>query len=108
MTPMTDWQQCNESQAVSRYLQTEKPKKNLRDAPSSEALPVDDRGARLIILLLRDPHLLERAQGRQDRTSNPDRIFPLWGRHNFDLHCGWCESSELLRHTLSDPLEHCG
>eukprot|EP00445_Apocalathium_hangoei_P011190 CAMPEP_0203875044 /NCGR_PEP_ID=MMETSP0359-20131031/20608_1 /ASSEMBLY_ACC=CAM_ASM_000338 /TAXON_ID=268821 /ORGANISM="Scrippsiella Hangoei, Strain SHTV-5" /LENGTH=76 /DNA_ID=CAMNT_0050793845 /DNA_START=89 /DNA_END=315 /DNA_ORIENTATION=+ len=35
-------------------------------AQSSEALPVHDRGAGLVVLALGDPHLLEGAQRRQD------------------------------------------
>merc|ERR1719238_1917430 len=86
--------------------------RNLKDPLAkvklSEALPVDDRGARLIVFLFRDPHLLECAQGRQDGTTNPHGVFPLWGRHYFDLHRGWRKSSELLRHALADALKHCG
>merc|ERR1712039_402371 len=37
---------------------------------TSEALPVDDGGARLVVLALRDPHLLEGAQRGQDRTAD--------------------------------------
>ena len=44
-----------------------------------EALPVDDGGAGLIVLLLADPHLLEGGQGCQDGASDPHRIFPLRG-----------------------------
>ena len=44
-----------------------------------EALPVDDGGASLIVLLLADPHLLEGGQGGQDGAANPDGVFPLRG-----------------------------
>ena len=49
-----------------------------------EALPVDDGGACLVVLLLADPHLLEGGQGGQDGASDPHRVFPLRGSD--DLH----------------------
>ena len=42
-----------------------------------EALPVDNGGACLVVLLLADPHLLEGGQGSQDGAADPDGIFPL-------------------------------
>ncbi len=36
-----------------------------------EALSVDNGGARLVVLLLGDPHLLECRQGGQDGATNP-------------------------------------
>lgn len=50
-----------------------------------EALPVNNRWTRLVILALGNPHLLEGGQGSKDRPSNPDRVLPLWWRHNLDL-----------------------
>ena len=45
-----------------------------------EALPVDNAGARLVVLLLGDPHLLEGGQGSQDGATDPDGVLPLgWG-----------------------------
>ena len=44
-----------------------------------EALPVDDGGACLVVLLLGDPHLLEGGQGSQDGATDPDGVLPLWG-----------------------------
>ena len=46
-----------------------------------EALPVDNAGAGLVVLLLGDPHLLEGGQGSQDRATDPDGVLPL-GRGN--------------------------
>jgi len=46
-----------------------------------EALPVDNAGACLVVLLLGDPHLLEGGQGSQDGATDPDGVFPL-GRGN--------------------------
>ena len=39
-----------------------------------EALPVDDGGTRLVILLLGNPHLLEGGEGSKDGASDPDRV----------------------------------
>ena len=42
-----------------------------------EAFAVDNGGARLVILLLADPHLLEGGQGGQDGASDPHRVLAL-------------------------------
>ena len=42
-----------------------------------EAFAVDNGGARLVVLLLADPHLLEGGQGGQDGATNPDRVLAL-------------------------------
>ena len=49
----------------------EKPEKKMVDL---EALPVDNAGASLVVLLLGDPHLLEGGEGGQDGATNPDRV----------------------------------
>lgn len=46
-----------------------------------EALPVDNAGACLVVLLLGDPHLLEGGQRSQDGATDPDGVLPL-GRGN--------------------------
>ena len=46
---------------------------NPRKAPMHlEALAMHDGRPRLVVLLLRDPHLLEGRQGGQDGAANPD------------------------------------
>merc|ERR1711962_453411 len=50
-----------------------------------EALPVDDGGAALVVLLLGDPHLLEGGEGSQDGASDPDGVLPLGGSDDLDL-----------------------
>merc|ERR1719271_985271 len=67
---------------------------------------MDNCRARLVVLLLGDPHLLEGAQRRQDGASNPHRVLALRWCDNLDLHCGWSKRCQLLRHTLSNALEH--
>merc|ERR1712096_188778 len=73
-----------------------------------EALPVDNGWAALVVLLLGDPHLLEGGEGRQDGTSDPDGVFPLWGSNDLDLNGGWSQSGDLLLHTISDTGVHGG
>merc|ERR1719231_1056226 len=79
-----------------------------RFSAHSEALSVNNGWARLIVLTLGDPHLLEGAQRRQDRASNPDRILALRRSDNLDFHGGWCERSELLGHALTNASKHGG
>ena len=52
-----------------------------------EAFPVNDSGARLIVLLLGNPHLLESGKGGKDGATNPDRVLPLWRSNDLDLDC---------------------
>merc|ERR1712042_126725 len=73
-----------------------------------EALPVDDGRARLVVLLLGDPHLLEGGEGGQDGSSDPDRVFPLWWSNGLDLHSAGSKSSDLLLHPVSDTGVHSG
>merc|ERR1712026_187012 len=73
-----------------------------------EALPVDNGWAALVVLLLGDPHLLEGGQGRQDGSSDPDRVFPLRGSNNLDLDGGGSKGSDLLLHTVSNTRVHGG
>ena len=48
-----------------------------------EAFAVDDGGARLVVLLLADPHLLEGGQRGQDGASDPHRVLAF--RRSNDL-----------------------
>ena len=73
-----------------------------------EALPVNNARARLIILLLGDPHLLEGGEGSKDGASDPDGVFPLWWSNDFDLDGGWGKSCNLLLHAVSNTWVHGG
>ena len=73
-----------------------------------EALSVDNCGARLVVLLLGDPHLLEGGQGGQDGASDPDGVFPFWGSNDLDLEGAWGEGSDLLLHPVGDTWVHGG
>ena len=64
--------------------------------------------ATLIVLIFGNPHLLEGAEGGQDRASNPHAVLPLWGRHHLDLDGGGSQHCELLGHALTDAREHGG
>merc|ERR1712129_43017 len=91
---------CENSRNVQRLL--------LLLIEELEALPVDNGWAALVVLLLGDPHLLEGGKGRQDGTSDPDGVFPLWGSNDLDLNGGWGKSSDLLLHTIGNTRVHGG
>ncbi len=73
---------------------------------SLEALAVDNGWARLVILLLGDPHLLEGGEGSQDGATNPYRVFPLGRSDDLDLHGGRGQGSDLLLHSVSNAWVH--
>merc|ERR1711879_344145 len=73
-----------------------------------EALTVDDLGSRFVILVLRDPHLLECRQGRKDGASNPHTVFTLrWG-DDFNLNGRGSKGRDFLVQTLVNVGEHRG
>merc|ERR1719478_321462 len=73
-----------------------------------EALAVHDRRAGLVVLGLRDPHLLEGRQRREDGAADPHGVLALRRGHDLDLHGRRGEGRELLGHALADALEHGG
>merc|ERR1719273_2303948 len=75
---------------------------------ASDALDVDDAGARYVVLLLRDPHLREGAERREDGATDPHRVLPLRRCGDRDLHRVRHEGPELLLHTRVDPRVHRG
>merc|ERR1712076_282110 len=91
---------CENSRNVQRLL--------LLLVEKLEALPVDNGWAALVVLLLGDPHLLEGGKGRQDGTSDPDGVFPLWGSNDLDLNGGWGKSGDFLLHTIGNTGVHGG
>merc|ERR1719295_1455447 len=64
--------------------------------------------AAFIVFLLGDPHLLEGGKGRQDGSSDPDRVFPLRWSNDLDLNGGWSKGSDFLLHTISNTGVHGG
>merc|ERR1712002_358496 len=73
-----------------------------------EALPVDNGWAALIVLLLGDPHLLEGGERRQDGSTDPDGVLPLWWSNDLDLDGGWGQGSDLLLHPVGNTWVHGG
>jgi len=69
---------------------------------------VHDGGARLVVLLLGDPHLLEGGERGEDGASDPYRVLSLWGSDDLDLHGAGGKSGDLLLHTVSDSGVHGG
>ena len=73
-----------------------------------EALSVDNGRARLVVLLLGDPHLLEGGERGQDGSSDPDGVLPLGRSNDLDLHGRGSEGGDLLLHPVGDAREHSG
>jgi hypothetical protein len=73
-----------------------------------EALAVDDGRSRLVVFLLTDPHLLERAQTGQNGATNPDGVLALGWRDDLDLHGARRQVADLLLHAVGDARVHGG
>merc|ERR1712212_891533 len=73
-----------------------------------EALAVHDGGARLVVLLLGDPHLLEGRQRGQDGATDPYRVLALGRSNDLDLDGAGSQSSDLLLHAVSNTRVHGG
>merc|ERR1712070_960458 len=80
----------------------------LKSITRLEALAVDNGRARLVVLLLGDPHLLEGGERREDRAADPDRVLALGRRNDLDLHRGRGERGDLLGHAVGDARVHGG
>merc|ERR1711884_72742 len=78
------------------------------DNDDLEALAVHNGGSTLIILLLRDPHLLEGGQGGQDGATDPYRVLPLRRSNDLDLDGGGSQGGDLLLHSVSNTWVHGG
>merc|ERR1719499_1374378 len=73
-----------------------------------EAFSVHNWWSTLVILIFRDPHFLKSAQRRQNRSSNPDRVFTLWWCHNLNLDTCRSQRSHFLGQTHINSWEHSG
>ena len=69
---------------------------------------MDNGWPALIVFLLRNPHLLEGGEGGQDGTTNPDRVFALRRRNDFDFHRRRRKGSDLFLHSVRDARIHSG
>ena len=67
---------------------------------------MDNAWARLVVLLLGDPHLLEGGEGSQDGASDPYRVLALWWGNDLDLHRRWCQVGDFLLHAVGDSGVH--
>ena len=74
----------------------------------SEAFAVDNGGPGVVVLLLRDPHLLKGAQGRQDGAPDPHRVLALRRGHDAHAHPGRRECRHLPLHPIGEAREHGG
>ena len=67
---------------------------------------MDDRRARLVILLLANPHLLEGGERGEDRSADPDGVFTLGRSNDLNLHRRRSEGSDFLLHSIGNTGEH--
>ena len=69
---------------------------------------MDNSRAGLVVLLLGAPEILEGAEGSQDRSTDPHRVFSLWRSDDLDLHARGRQGRQLLLHAVRDTWEHGG
>ena len=67
---------------------------------------MNNRRSTLIIFLLRYPQILERRKRRQNRSTDPHRVFALWRRDNLDLHACGRQARQLLLHAVRNTWVH--
>merc|ERR1711994_959181 len=72
------------------------------------AFSVDNARSTLVVLLLFDPHLLERGQGGQDGATNPHRVFAFWRGDDLDGHRVRGQGLHLLLNSFRNTLVHGG
>jgi len=71
-----------------------------------EAFLVDDLRAGLVVLLLLDPHGLERRERRQDGAADPHAVLALGRRHDARLDGGGRQVADLLGQALGQAGKH--
>merc|ERR1712021_33500 len=69
---------------------------------------MDNCRAGLVVLLFRDPHLLEGGQRGEDGATDPDRVLALWWSNDLDLHGGGSQGGDLLLHAIGNAGVHGG
>ncbi len=84
------------------------PRARMHACMHLEALAVDDGGARLLVLLLGDPHGGEGGERRENGTTDPDGVLALRGSNNLGLDGLGGEGGELLGDAVSETIEHSG
>ena len=75
---------------------------------SLEALPVDDGGTGLVVLLLGDPQGLEGWEGGQDGASDPGGVLPLWWSDHVVLYVVRGEGCHFFLLAVSEARKHGG
>merc|ERR1712060_86071 len=92
----------NNGTSTANYIFLHPPPLYLR------ALSVHDGGPALVVLLLLDPHLLERGQRGQDGASDPHRVLALRRGDDLNGHRVRGQGLDLLLDALRDVLAHRG
>lgn len=69
---------------------------------------MNNRRTALVVLLLRDPHLLEGRERGENGTTDPDGVLALGRSNDLDLHGRRSKSSDLLLHTVGETGVHGG
>ena len=87
-------------------IETHDDKKMMEQVNGLKAFSVNDRWAWFVVLLFRNPHLLEGRQRRQDRSSDPHRVFALRWSDDLDLHRWGSQRGDLLLHAISNTWIH--
>ena len=67
---------------------------------------MNNRRSTLIVFLLRYPQILERRKRRQNRSTDPHRVFALWRCDNLDLHARGRQARQLLLHAVRNTWVH--
>lgn len=67
---------------------------------------MNDARARLVVFLLRAPQILESAEGRENGSTDPDRVLALRRCDDLHFHAGGGERCQLLLHTVCNAREH--
>ena len=69
---------------------------------------MDKAGAKFLIVLFDDAHILEGGEGSHYRASKPYRVLALWWGDHLDIHVGWGERNKFPTHTVCKAWEHGG
>lgn len=67
---------------------------------------MDDDGSGFFVLQFRYPHLLEGRQTRQNASTDPNGIFPLWRSDYLDLHGSRSQGRYLPLNPIAYAREH--
>jgi len=94
---------------TAAYIETRYAQKNYNQGPppnNLKALAMDNRWARLVVLGLTDPHLLEGGERCENGTTDPDGVLSLRRGDNLDLHCAGCQGGNFLLHAIGNTGVH--